>query len=70
MKEREKKNLPVEEEVEKKVEGLALLKDDALGDKTSAPTLNSLIFTTNTNIRILLVIKFGKTIILIPNYPF
>lgn len=39
------KNLPVEEEVKKEVEGLALLNDDALGDKTSAPTLNSLIFT-------------------------
>jgi hypothetical protein len=32
-----------EEEVKKEVEGLALLKDDGLGDKSSAPTLNSLI---------------------------
>jgi len=39
-----------EEEVKKEVEGLALLKDDGLGDKSSAPTLNSLIFTRNTNI--------------------
>lgn len=35
--------------MKKEVEGLALLKDDGLGDKTSAPTLNSLIFTTDTN---------------------
>lgn len=39
----------MEEEVKKEVEGLALLKDDGLGDKTSAPTLNSLIFTIDTN---------------------